>query len=51
MSSLTIRCACGWETTGTEDEVVVETQQHGRELHNMDVTREQALAMADLAEE
>ena len=26
--------------------VVAETQKHGRDVHNMDVTREQVLAMA-----
>jgi len=30
----------------TEDEFVDRVQQHGREAHDMDVTREQALAMA-----
>jgi predicted small metal-binding protein len=44
--SLQLTCACGWETTGTEDEVVMAAIQHGRTLHNMVVTREQALAMA-----
>lgn len=38
--------ACGFVAEGTEDEVVAVTQAHGRELHNMDVTREQVLAMA-----
>lgn len=46
MTDLTISCACGWTTTGTEDAVVEATQEHGRQLHNMDVSREQALAMA-----
>ena len=41
-----IRCECGWETSGTEDEVVTATKQHGKSLHNMDPTREQVLAMA-----
>ena len=42
----TISCACGWTTEGEEDDVVRATQDHGRRLHNMDVTREQAMAMA-----
>ena len=42
----TISCACGWTTDGEEDDIVRATQEHGRRLHNMDVTREQALAMA-----
>ena len=41
-----LTCACGWESTGSEDEVVEAAQEHGRNLHNMDVSREQALAMA-----
>jgi len=41
-----LTCACGWETDGAEEAVVAETQAHGRQLHNMDVTAEQARAMA-----
>jgi predicted small metal-binding protein len=41
-----VRCVCGWETAGDDDEVVAATQEHGRRLHNMDATREQVLAMA-----
>jgi predicted small metal-binding protein len=44
--TLVVRCACGWETTGTEDEVVAATGEHGTRLHNMDATREQILLMA-----
>ena len=43
---LTVRCACGWEATGTEAEVVPMTIDHGRQLHNMVATPEQVLAMA-----
>ncbi|MEP6638529.1 MAG: hypothetical protein ABJC39_04200 [Chloroflexota bacterium] len=43
---LTVRCACGWETSGPPDEVVVATQAHGERMHNMRATREQVLAMA-----
>ena len=39
----TNRCACGWEITGTEDEVVDATIDHGRRIHNMEATREQVL--------
>jgi predicted small metal-binding protein len=42
---LRLRCACGWETTGSEDELVEATQEHGRRMHNMLPTREQVLAM------
>ena len=40
----TNRCACGWEITGTEDQVVDATIDHGRRIHNMEATREQVLA-------
>ena len=43
---LTVRCLCGWETSGTEDEVVAATGEHGRRLHNMDATRDEILALA-----
>jgi predicted small metal-binding protein len=43
---VTVRCACGWETTGSEGEVIAATTDHGRKLHNMTPTREQILAMA-----
>jgi hypothetical protein len=45
---LTVRCACGWETSGTEAEIVPATVAHGRRLHNMEATREQVLAMASI---
>jgi predicted small metal-binding protein len=40
----TNRCACGWEISGSEDEVVDATIDHGRRIHNMEATREQVLA-------
>ena len=43
---LTVRCACGWQTTGPEDEVVAATVEHGRRVHNMAATRDEVLAMA-----
>jgi hypothetical protein len=43
---LTIRCACGWETTGPEADAVDATIEHGRRLHNMEATPEQVLAQA-----
>jgi len=43
---LTVRCVCSWEVTGTEDEVVAATADHGRRIHNMDATREEILAMS-----
>ena len=43
---ITVRCACGWETTGGEAAVVTATAEHGRRLHNMTPTRDEVLAMA-----
>lgn len=43
---LTVRCACGWKSSGAEDEVVAATIDHGRRLHNMEATRDDVLAMA-----
>jgi len=39
-----VRCECGWTASGTEDELVALVQQHGREVHGLEVTREQAIA-------
>ncbi len=42
-----VECECGVTITGTDDDqLVARVQEHGREAHDMDVTREQALAMA-----
>ncbi|MGH2455406.1 MAG: DUF1059 domain-containing protein [Candidatus Limnocylindria bacterium] len=43
--SVRLRCACGWETTGTQDEVIAAATQHGDRVHNMRPTREEVLAM------
>jgi predicted small metal-binding protein len=43
-SEYTNRCACGWEVTGSLDEVVEATIDHGRRIHNMAATREQVIA-------
>lgn len=45
-ASMRVRCACGWEVAGSEDEVVPATQEHGLRVHNMSSTREQVLALA-----
>ena len=42
---LMVRCDCGFEARGTAQSIVPIIQRHGREAHNMKVTREQALAM------
>ncbi len=46
MAEIVVTCECGFEVRGETDDVVERTQAHGREAHNMDVTREQVLAMA-----
>ena len=46
MAELLVTCACGLEIRGEENEVVEKVQQHGRDAHNMEVTREEVLAMA-----
>lgn len=46
MDEITVRCVCGWESTGPTDDVVAAATEHGRRVHNMVATREQVLAMA-----
>ena len=43
---LVVKCECGFEVRGPKDQIVPVVQKHGRELHNMEATREQVLAMA-----
>ena len=43
---LAVRCECGFEVRGSEDEIVPALQKHAGEPHNMKVTREQVLARA-----
>ena len=45
-SELVVRCDCGFETRGPEATLVPAVQAHGRDAHNMQVTRDQVLAMA-----
>ena len=46
-----VNCQCG-ETirADTDDELVRLVQKHGKEVHNQDVGREEALAMAQPAD-
>lgn len=45
-----IHCPCGYIVRAeTDDELVVQAQQHARAVHGMELTREQALAMAQPA--
>jgi predicted small metal-binding protein len=42
-----MQCDCGYVVRGeTDDELVANVQKHAREVHDMDLTREQVLAMA-----
>jgi predicted small metal-binding protein len=42
-----IHCDCGYVARGeTDDELVADAQKHAREVHGMEITREQVLAMA-----
>ena len=47
MSGQTIECPCGTVLRGKGlDEVVAEAMAHARSVHDMDLTEEQARAMA-----
>ena len=41
----TNRCACGWEVTGSLDDVVDATIDHGQRIHNMVATRDEVVAV------
>jgi predicted small metal-binding protein len=42
-----INCPCGYIVKGeTENELITRAQQHAKQVHQMDLSREQALAMA-----
>jgi predicted small metal-binding protein len=43
---LEARCDCGWSGRGPEEELVPKIQEHARDAHGLEVTREQALAQA-----
>jgi predicted small metal-binding protein len=45
-----INCECGVVVKGeTDDELVDNAQDHAKTAHNMNITREQALAIAESA--
>ena len=42
-----MQCFCGHVVRGeTDDKLVANVQEHAREVHDMELTREQILAMA-----
>jgi predicted small metal-binding protein len=45
-TELVVRCDCGFEARGDEEKLIPLVRKHGREAHNMEVTRDQVLAMA-----
>jgi predicted small metal-binding protein len=45
-----LSCACGWEVTGPEEEVIAAVIEHGEKLHNMRATREEVLARLETVE-
>ena len=49
--SKAVNCPCGEILKAdTDDELVQKVQTHGKEVHNKEVTREDALAMAQPAD-
>ncbi len=47
MAAKVLKCDCGFVVRGdTDDEFVANGQKHAREAHNLELTREQLLAMA-----
>ena len=42
-----INCPCGFVVKGeSDDQVVARAQEHAKQVHQMELTRDQALAMA-----
>jgi len=42
-----INCPCGFVVRGdSDDELVARAQEHARQVHQMELSRDQALAMA-----
>lgn len=44
-AELFVACACGWTVRGPRDVIVATTQEHGRDLHNMEASEQDVLAM------
>jgi hypothetical protein len=44
---IVVSCVCGQRWEGTAEDVIPLVQRHGIDLHNMAVTAEQVLAMAE----
>jgi predicted small metal-binding protein len=46
VSARYIACDCGWTCQGTDERLIAECIAHAREVHGMDLTPEQILAVA-----
>ncbi len=46
MSEKHIECDCGWTCQGTDEQLIAECSVHAREMHGMELTPEQILAVA-----
>jgi len=47
MAKKIVKCPCGWSfSSENDDDLVREVQKHGREVHSMEASREEVLAMA-----
>jgi predicted small metal-binding protein len=46
-----IECDCGWTCRGIEEHLIAECTAHARDVHGMDLTPEQILAVAVPVEE
>lgn len=48
MAQKQVSCDCGKVIReGSDDQLVAEVQKHAREVHGMELTRDQVLAMAE----
>ena len=45
-----VECDCGWSCRGTEEVVVAACSEHGREVHGLELSREQVLAIAQVVD-
>ena len=48
---LIVECDCGWTCRGPEEDVVAACTAHGRDVHGLELSREQVLAVARPADE
>jgi predicted small metal-binding protein len=47
MAKKIVKCPCGWSfASESDDDLVREVQKHGKEVHDMQASREEVLAMA-----